>query len=334
MKTPKSMKISGKNVSGDEAIGKVIEAQARLSAAKRQIAALRRDRSELLAEYEDMVNARKVPTMKTRARPATADRVRVSFGDVHGMRADVDAIRAMLADIRRLVPDEIVIGGDLLECGGWLSKKQPVGFVAYCDYTYQEDVRAANTFLDELRAAAPTAQIHYLEGNHEDRVERWIVDQVMASQRDADFLTRLVSPATLLRLGARKIKYYRRSETYGDGLPRGWIQLGKMYYTHQLASSRNAARDSVAKTAGNVTYFHTHREDTAAMVFPSVGLVKAFNPGCLCEMQPIWRHSDPTSWSQGYQIEYIAKSGNFQAVHVPIWRGESLACTMFNRAAK
>ena len=156
----------------------------------------------------------------------------------------------------------------------------------------------------------------------------------MASKRDADFLLSLASPAALLRLKERGIMYYRRSEIYGDGLPRGWIQLGKMYYTHSLTYSKNAARDAAAKTAGNVTYFCTHREDTASIVFPSVGLVKAMNPGCLSQMQPIWKHSDPTSWSQGYQVEYIATSGNFQAIHVPIWRGESLAVAMVERLTK
>jgi len=328
----RGVKVTGKNVSGEKAIGKVIDIQARMEALRKENGALRKDREALLSEYEDMRNTRPVPPMSVHAsKPATADTVRVSFGDVHGMMMDVAAVNAMLADVKRLGPDEIVIGGDLLECGGWLAKHQPIGFVALCDYTYQEDVQAATRFLDELREAAPRAKIYYLEGNHEDRVERWIVDQVMASKRDAAFLHSLASPSALLRLKERGISYYRRSEIYGEGLPRGWLRLGKMLFTHSLTYSRNAARDAAQKTAGNVTYFCTHREDTASIVFPSVGLVKAFNPGCLCQMQPVWKHSDPTSWSQGYAVDYIAPSGNFQRIHVPIWRGESLAVAMVER---
>jgi hypothetical protein len=78
--------------------------------------------------------------------------------------------------VKVLDPDEIVLGGDIVECGGWLAKHQPIGYVAYCDYSYQEDIGAANWFLDELQKAAPRAEIHYIEGNHEDRVERWIVE--------------------------------------------------------------------------------------------------------------------------------------------------------------
>ena len=328
----KGVKVTGKNVSGERAIGKVIDIQARMETLRKENEALKKDRKALLSEYEDIHNARPLPKVSVHAaRPAMADTVRVSFGDVHGMMMDVAAVNAMLADVKRLDPDEIVIGGDLLECGGWLAKHQPIGFVALCDYSYQEDVQAAKQFLDSLREAAPRAKIHYLEGNHEDRVERWIVDQVMASKRDAAFLHSLASPAALLRLEERGIPYYRRSEIYGEGLPRGWLRLGKMLFTHSLTYSRNAARDAAQKTAGNVTYFCTHREDTATIVFPSVGLVKAFNPGCLCQMQPVWKHSDPTSWSQGYAVDYIAPSGNFQRIHVPIWRGESLAVAMVER---
>ena len=104
-----------------------------------------------------------------------------------------------------------------------------------------------------------------------------------------------------------------------------------MFFTHSLTYSKNAARDAIMKTAGNVTYFCTHREDAATVVFPGIGIVKAFNPGCLCSMQPVWKMSDPTTWSQGYQVEFITKSENFQCVHIPIWRGNSLAADMCDK---
>ncbi len=324
--------LQGKRVTSDPAMEKVISAQSQVAAQQRIIAALKADREQLLEEYNDMRTARPVPTCRPHDPKRTKEnQVRMAAGDIHGMMMDRPAAEAFLGDVRIFKPDVIVIGGDLVECGGWLAKHMPIGFVATCDYSYQEDIRAAAWFLDELQKAAPNAELHYLEGNHEDRVERWCVDQTMAHGRDAEFLRAAFSPMALLRLGERGIPYYRRTEIYGTGLPRGWMQLGKMFFTHSLAYSKNAARDAALKTAGNVTFFCTHREDTATIVFPGIGIVKAFNPGCLCQMQPIWRHSDPTSWSQGYAIDFIAKSGNFQRVHVPIWRGESLAGSMVER---
>lgn len=315
----------------DMAMEKVIAAQAQVNEMKRMLTALKRDRDDLLAEYTDIRNARPVPKSPPPRGNATVDTLRISAGDVHGMMQDKDAVAVFLHDVKTLQPDCIVLGGDIMECGGWLAKHQPVGFVALCDYSYQEDCIAANLFLDRLQEAAPNAEIHFVEGNHEDRVERWIVDVTRAHARDSEFLRKAFAPQTMLRLEERGIPYYRRTEIYVEGLPRGWIKLGKMFYTHSLTYSKNAARDAAAKTAGNVTYFCTHREDSATIVFPAVGIVKAFNPGCLCSMQPVWRNSDPTSWSQGYAIDFIAKSGEFQRVHVPIWRGKSLAAAMIER---
>jgi hypothetical protein len=324
--------LQGKRVTSDPAMEKVIDAQARIADYQRVIKALEADRAQLREEYNDMRSAR--PVQKCRPydpKRIRENHVRMSAGDVHGMMMDRPAVEAFLGGVRTFKPDSIVLGGDVVECGGWLAKHQPIGFVATCDYSYQEDIQAAIWFLDELQKAAPDAEIHYLEGNHEDRVERWCVDQTMAHGRDAEFLRKAFSPMALLRLEERGIPYYRRTEIYGAGLPRGWLRLGKMFFTHSLAYSKNAARDAVQKTAGNVTFFCTHREDTATIVYPGIGICKAFNPGCLSQMQPIWKHSDPTSWSQGYAIDFIAKSGNFQRVHVPIWKGESLAGAMVER---
>jgi hypothetical protein len=318
-------------IDGERAVKRVIEMQSKIDQIKRERDALRKDRDQLLNEFTDLRNSRPVPTSPPKRSIHGKETVRVACGDVHGMRMDKHAVSAFMQDIKTLNPDEIVLGGDILECGGWLAKHQPIGYVAYCDYTYQEDVKAANLFLDQLQINAPNAVIHYIEGNHEIRVERWIVDQTLAHMRESDFLLKAFGPAALLRLEERGVTYYKRDQIYVKGAPRGWIKLGKMYFTHSLTYSVNAARQAASKTAGNVTYFCTHRRDTATIVFPSVGLVEAYNPGCLSQMQPIWKHSDPTSWSQGYAIEIIAKSGNYQHINVPIWRGESLAGTMVKR---
>lgn len=323
--------LAGKTMTSDDMARKVLDARSYRRELSLMLKAIKKERDELLSEFIDYRNARPVPQSPKAIRPGRADKVRVSVGDVHGMMMDKQAVAAFLADVRKLDPDEVVLGGDILECGGWLAKHQPIGFIANCDYSYQEDVKAANWFLDELQKAAPHAVVHYLEGNHEDRVERWAMDTAMAHKCDVEFLMEAFGPKAVLRLDERGINWYNRHEVHGKGLMRGWIVLGKMFYTHSLTYSKNAARDAVGKTAGNVTYWCTHREDTASIVFPGVGLCKAFNPGCMCSIMPIYRHTDPTSWSQGYAVDLIAKSENFQHIQVPIWNGESLAGAMIER---
>jgi hypothetical protein len=304
-------------------------------ALQKELAAVKRDRDDVYSEYRDL-QAAKYPAKANAPKPVAAkgDLVRVIANDVHGSMMDRPAVDAFLADLRRWNPDEIVLNGDIVECGGFLAAHHTLGYVAQTSYSYQDDIAAANWFLDEVQKAAPKAEIHYLEGNHEDRVERWVVDQTMRHQRDSEFLRELIAPNALLKLEQRGINFYRRSVEYVPGLPPGWIKLGKIFFVHELSGSKNAARDSVTRTAGNVVYAHTHREDSASVVLPGVGLVKAWNPGCLCQRQPLWRHSDPTGWSHGYAVQIVAKSGEFLHLNIPIWEGQSLAGNMHGMIGK
>ncbi len=329
---PMAYTLKNKEVSSDDAMKKVIAAQAKIAELKDELRAVKADNKDLLSEYTDMVKARPVKKIPKKKRAKIkAEFVRVCAGDVHGMMMDRAAVEAFLADVKVLNPDQIVLGGDIVECGGWLAKHHADRYIALTNYSYQEDIAAGNWFLDELQKAAPSAEIIYIEGNHCERVEVWAIDQVQSRRRDAEFLYEAFSPESLLRLKERGIKYYRRGVNHVPGLPNGWIKLGKMFFTHTLGTSANAARQAVIKTAGNVTFWHTHREDSATVVLPGVGIVKAFNPGCLCTLQPVWRNSDPTSWSHGYGIDFIAPSENFQRIHVPIWNGETLAGSMIER---
>jgi hypothetical protein len=327
--------LSDKRVSSDDAMREVIQAKARVIALQKELAAVKRDRDDVYSEYRDL-QAAKYPAKANapKASSAKGDLVRVIANDVHGSMMDRPAVDAFLADLRRWNPDEIVLNGDIVECGGFLAAHHTLGYVAQTSYSYQDDISAANWFLDEVQKAAPKAVIHYLEGNHEDRVERWVVDQTMRHQRDSEFLRELIAPNALLKLEQRGINFYRRSVEYVPGLPPGWIKLGKIFFVHELSGSKNAARDSVTRTAGNVVYAHTHREDSASVVLPGVGLVKAWNPGCLCQRQPLWRHSDPTGWSHGYAVQIVAKSGEFLHLNIPIWEGQSLAGNMHGMLGK
>jgi len=323
--------LSGKTVTDDNMVKKVLDAESRKREAQKMLSALKRERDAVLDEFNDFRNARPVPVSPPVFRSGNSERKRITAADGHGMRQDKKAVSAFLADVKAHDPDEIILLGDWLDCEGWLAKHHVIGFVSNCDYTYQEDIRATNDFLDRLQTAAPNAVIRYFYGNHEDRVERAIVDMVLGNAADAAFLNQLWGIESVLRLKERGIESIRRDVIYSEGLPRGWLKLGNMCFAHDAGGKgKNAARDVVAKAAMNVTFGHTHREDTATIVFPGVGICKAFNPGCLCQVQPIYMHSDPDSWSQGYAIDFIAKSGLFQRVQIPIWRGESLGAAMLS----
>jgi hypothetical protein len=311
-----------------EAKAKVLKAQAAEQEARLETKNLRKDVEELLAQFNDLKAASYPPPVKHPRNTRTSkkgDFVRVIIPDLHGSALDRPACEAALREIKRIDPDEVVIMGDILECDGFLAQHLVMGYVAQTTYSFQDDVAAANWFLDELAKAAPKARVRLIEGNHDDRIEKWIVNQVQKHHRDAQFLYDLLGPAAVLNLAERGIEFHRRCE----GLPEfsdipGVIKLGKIFFTHELGSSKNAASQALAMMGGNVNYAHTHREDTASMVLPAVGLIKAWCAGCLCKRQRMWNHSRPDNWSHGIGVEYVAKSEEFLHIQIPIWGGKSL----------
>lgn len=294
---------------------------------------LEQQRDTALQQLEDARAARipDPPKPAPKRRRKRGDIVRYGFGDTHGNRYHKPTFEAILRDIRLIQPDEIILGGDMINCGGFLAEHHTPGYVAENDDSYEEDLLVSNQLLDEIQRVSGKARIEYLEGNHETRVERWIMTQKVRNRKDVDFLYRQFAPYHLLHLKQRGITYYRRSEYYdGCSIP-GWIKRGKIYLTHEMSTAKNAASIAVAEAAANVVYFHSHRQDSSLRHFPSVGLVAAYCPGCVCERQPLWKHSRPSGWNHGAFVQFVAPSGNFLHINIPITDGQSLLQPLLDR---
>jgi hypothetical protein len=257
--------------------------------------------------------------------------IRLVIPDTHGCLADDSALAAMFADVERLADriKEVVLLGDHLDCGGFLAQHHTLGYVAQSSYTFTDDCNAANLFLDRLQSICKQASFDYIEGNHEWRVEKWCVTQALANESDAKYLLNLFAPWKVLHLESRGIKYYRRCETY-DGLSiPGTIKRGNCHFTHGISTSKHAAKAHLDAFAANVAYAHTHRGDFFASRTVADGTIAAWNPGCLCKLQPMYMHTNPTTWVHGYALQSAQANGDFLHINVPIINGKSYLGQLF-----
>lgn len=144
---------------------------------KSQLLSLRKENQLLGRRIEKLSKQKSHPKVKvaTSRSRKKGDFVRCLAGDIHGMKHDPLAVAAWLSDIKTLDPDEVIILGDYIDCGGFLSEYKAQNWVDAYGYSYEEDVAATNAILDALQTAAPRAKIEIIEGNHEDRVERWAI---------------------------------------------------------------------------------------------------------------------------------------------------------------
>lgn len=306
-------------------------AESKVKQAEQKTAALK---SQLTQTVEALARARGTRPVHFNPAPRRklrGDTLRLIIPDTHGAHADAGAISLLLADAKALKPDEIILLGDHVDCGGFLAQHHTLGYVAETEYSYEDDIAAANAFLNSLQAACPAASIDYLEGNHERRVETWCVTQTLRHGKDSEMLRKALAPEFLLRLAERNIRYHRLSE-FHDGLTvPGVIKRGKVFFFHGISTAKHAAAVTQEAVAGNCVFGHTHRHQADVGRRMSAGVIGAWNPGCLCVRQPLWNHGRPTQWTHGYAIQIVARTGTFLHLNIPIIEGRSLLGSLLTR---
>lgn len=247
--------------------------------------------------------------------------IRVIVPDSHGSRIDKAAAKAFLTDLKNLNPEEIVCLGDHVDVDGIFSK-HPRKCQEDLEYSYFNDLKAGNWFFDEIQARAPRAQIHYLEGNHEYRVERWAAENI-SNRHDVKMFIEGNSPQYKLHLKERGIKFYRQMEFYQGISIRNTIRLGHCYFTHGICHSKHATAKHVERFGSNIVHGHTHRVAEFKTRTVRSDAIGGWCPGTLMELQPTYRHTEPTDWSHGYGVQFVEPNGKFLHVNVPIIKGKS-----------
>lgn len=249
--------------------------------------------------------------------------IRVIVPDSHGQSVAQRAMQLFLSDLKELTPDEIVLLGDHVDCSGIFTHHKK-SYREEMEYSYLRDIEYAKFFLDAVQDCAPGADIHYLEGNHELRVEKWAVN-TFDNPHDAGYFLSAFSPVKLLDLDERGIKFYRMGEKYDNiNLP-GTILLGKCYFTHGIAANKFATAKHLERFGGNVVHGHTHRMQAHMTRTVAAGEIGAWCPGTLSELQPMYMHTNPSEWSHGYAIQLVSEStGTFLHINIPICEDTSL----------
>lgn len=292
---------------------------------------LERAEKQLLQSRESKIRIPMTPA-KRKSTKQSDTFCRIIIPDSHGSSIDPASAAAMLADIAVLCPTSIIMLGDHIDCGGFLAQHHTIGYVAQSEYTFEEDCHAANQFLDQIQAAAPHARIEYLEGNHERRIENWCTTQALKNKTEARFLSSLFSTASVLHLVKRGIEFYQQGKFY-DGLRiPATIRRDGCYFTHGEYTSRNAAASHLAKYNANIWYAHTHRMDMATKRTVKDGLIGAWNPGCLCLLQPLWQHTNLTDWGHGYGLQLVRAGFGHLNLQIPIIDGVSYLEPLVSRS--
>jgi predicted phosphodiesterase len=219
--------------------------------------------------------------------------------------------------------DEVINLGDFLDLPSQGRFDQEPAFA----FTTQKAVDRGHMFLQEQRGAAgPQAKIVLIEGNHDRRMEKFILSNTASTfglkRANMDELP-VMSIPYLLRLKEINVDYI-------DAYPAGayWITdtLRAVHGDKVRSGGSTAAAYTNAAPHISTIFGHVHRQELQAKtVFDKNGPIKsvAVSPGCLCRVDgavPSVNGStkiDGTpatfyeNWQQGVAVVSYKKTGEF-----------------------
>lgn len=173
-----------------------------------------------------------------------------------------------------------------------------------------EEVNEVNDKLDELDTLFPKANKIFIEGNHEDRLTRYVRDQA----RD---LFGLVDSRTLFRLNDRKnwkwIEYGPQQKVK--------VLNSHLYARHEpVGSGQNCASSTVSKCGSSVIFGHVHRIQEHQTVMLDGKNHRGICCGWLGNVKsPVMNYvKGHQQWALGFNIVTVLPNKSFyaQTIHI------------------
>jgi predicted phosphodiesterase len=222
--------------------------------------------------------------------------------DSHFPYEDKKAFELMLKVGKAFKPDHSIILGDFIDCYSVSShSKNPQRSLKLT-----EEVNATKVALDKVKALGAKNNV-FVSGNHEDRLERYLMDK-------APELFDFISTPHILDLTKKGFKYIPYKQAY---------KIGKLNVTHDTGvAGRYAHYKSMDAFQHNVVIGHTHRlgyavegnaqgERHVTAMFGWLGDVE--------QVDYMNRIKAVRDWSLGFGIGYLnPKNGVVYLVPIPI----------------
>lgn len=237
----------------------------------------------------------------------------IAIPDIQAPQHDPTAVKTALKIIKGEEPDEVIHIGDFIAFDSISRFKKRDHEEAAL--TADKEIEAANKLLDKFdKAIDGRAKVVFLEGNHERRLEAFIIQNALALGGGFRGLT-IQEQLHLDERGYQYIPTNKQPYIVGEvGFIHGW-------YTNLYHAAKH-----VRQGGRNLIYGHTHDHQTYTGAHldhqePRI----AMSIGCLCDFRQAYLESRPSNWIHGVAVIYVdEKSGLFWPYFVPIISGKAV----------
>jgi predicted phosphodiesterase len=215
--------------------------------------------------------------------------------------------------VKTFKPDKIILLGDFMDVASlsaWdMDKKRLME-----GRRFKKEVDCANRELDYLQRYTKDKKdgIIYLEGNHEDRVNRYLDSNPE--------MEGMIEVPEQLRLRERHIKWVKMNKLH---------KLGEMYFTHGMYTNIYSAAKHLQKLGCNITYGHQHGTQTYMQNMAMQKPHMAYALGTLGDKAPDYMKGKPGNWINQFAVFYWdTKTGQFNLYPINVikesfvWNGK------------
>jgi predicted phosphodiesterase len=219
----------------------------------------------------------------------------VQINDLHIPFHDKKTIEVFLKFLKDVKIDKLVIAGDLLDFYELSTfDKDPMR-----KYSIQDEIDKCYYVLKEFKKYC--SEIHFIKGNHEDRLRRFLWKNPSLASIKVLELSKLLNLDTL-GIVYHDFEYIYRNFRFTHG-------------TIVRQESGATAKAELLKYGSSMGSGHTHRLGFYIKT-DARGTVGAYEGGCMCELNPEYIQGVP-NWQQGFLV-YNFDNNRFFCQVVPI----------------
>jgi hypothetical protein len=230
------------------------------------------------------------------------------LGDIHLGEHDIVPLTAAIQTLKDVNVESIIFNGDLVDMYSVSGFTKEVG-----RFTLQEEIDITRDFLGHMRKLFPNAVMEWNEGNHEQRLRRYILTHAKEfAHLDA------LSMENLFGLDDFKVGYVKTEK----------IMLGKLAVLHGherkngIAPSVNPARGLWLWAKANALVGHHHKTSYHPESSLAGEHFGCWSVGCLCTLTPEYNPFGYVSQNHGFAWVDVKDNGNFRVHNHTIKDGE------------
>ena len=248
-------------------------------------------KSEFREKIKGFRQAEACPTSSAKENNNTKKIIQLT--DIHIPYEDKNTLKAVFDFIEYFKPDQIVLTGDILDFYS-LSRfsKDPAR-----EDELQKDIDKCIPYLQRLTELCP--EIHFIEGNHERRIVKYLYNQAPALSQ-----LRCLEFANLMQFQEIGIIHHTTEYLYNG-----------FRFHHGKYATMNAAKKELENYGKSTSQGHSHRLEMWLKT-GARGMIGSYNMGCLCDLNPDYVEGI-ANWQQGFGVFHF-QDDRFYCQQVPI----------------